>query len=198
MMQGPSPELGTLIHPSAVIDSPATIGEGTRIWHFCHVMAGARIGARCVLGQNTFVAASVVIGDGCRIQNNVSLYDGVTLEEDVFVGPSCVFTNVRRPRASVSRRDEFDETLVSRGATLGANATVLAGVNIGRWAFVGAGSVVLTNVPDYALVVGNPARSIGWVSRAGERLLFHQGIAYCPRTNERYVLGADETVECHP
>jgi UDP-2-acetamido-3-amino-2,3-dideoxy-glucuronate N-acetyltransferase len=176
------------IHASAVVDDSATVGADTKIWHFCHVMADARVGARCVLGQNVFVASHVIIGDGCRIQNNVSLYDGVVLEEEVFVGPSCVFTNVRNPRASISRRGEYLPTTVKRGATLGANATVVAGVTIGEWAFVGAGTVVLTDVPAHALVVGNPARAIGWVDRAGERLSFENGVARCPGANEEYLL----------
>ena len=179
------------VHVSAIVDDSATIGAGTKIWHFCHVMAGARVGSCCVLGQNVFVASQVVIGDGCRIQNNVSLYDGVVLEEEVFVGPSCVFTNVRNPRASISRRGEYLPTTVKRGATLGANATVVAGVTIGAWSFVGAGCVVVTDVPTHALVVGNPARAIGWVSRAGERLNFENSVARCPRTHEEYRLGHD-------
>jgi UDP-2-acetamido-3-amino-2,3-dideoxy-glucuronate N-acetyltransferase len=187
-------DTGPQIHESAVVETPISIGVGTKIWHFCHIMGGARIGAGCVLGQNTYVAASVVIGNGCHIQNNVSLYDGVTLEDDVFVGPSCVLTNVRRPRAAVSRRDQFQPTLVGRGATLGANSTIVAGIRIGCWAFIGAGCVVLTDVPDYALVVGNPARTIGWVSRAGERLMFIDGVAHCPLTSEKYLMSADGLV----
>lgn len=182
------------IHPSALIELPVTLGEGTKIWHFCHVMSGALIGARCVLGQNCFVAGTVIIGDDCHIQNNVSLYDGVHLQDEVFVGPSCVFTNVRRPRAAVSRHGQFQQTTVQRGATLGANSTIVAGVTIGRWAFVGAGCVVLADIPDYALVVGNPARFVGWVSRAGERLVFANGVAHCPVTNDRYVVRANGKV----
>lgn len=179
------------IHPSAIIELPVTVGERTRIWHFCHVMAGARIGANCSLGQNVFVASRVAIGDGCRIQNNVSLYEGVNLEDDVFLGPSCVFTNVANPRATVRRCASFLQTLVSRGATLGANSTIVAGNTIGRWAFVGAGCVVIRPVPDFALVVGNPARQIGWMSRHGERLSFNAGIAQCPVTGESYRLNED-------
>ena len=182
------------IHPSALIELPVTIGEGTKIWHFCHIMSGACIGARCVLGQNCFVAGTVSIGDDCHIQNNVSLYDGVLLQDEVFVGPSCVFTNIRRPRAAVSRQGHFQQTRVQRGATLGANSTIVAGVTVGRWAFVGAGCVVLKDLPDYALVVGNPARPVGWVSRAGEPLVFKNGVALCPMTNDRYVLGANGIV----
>lgn len=174
------------IHASAVIDEPVVIGDGTKIWHFCHVMAGAQLGNDCVLGQNVFVASSVVVGNGCRIQNNVSLYDGVTLEDQVFVGPSCVFTNVRRPRASINQHNKYVRTLVKHGTTLGANATILAGVIIGDWAFIGAGSVVTTNVPRHAVVVGNPARLIEWVDRAGNRLCFSNGVARDPITNEQY------------
>lgn len=157
-------------HPTACIDQPCTIGEGTRIWHFAHVMAGARIGARCMLGQGVFVGSAVVIGDGVRVQNNVSIYDGVEIEDDVFLGPSCVFTNVKNPRAELSRKDALVPTRVRRGATIGANATILCGTTIGRYAFVGAGAVVTHDVPDFALVVGTPARRVGWVNRAGERV----------------------------
>jgi UDP-2-acetamido-3-amino-2,3-dideoxy-glucuronate N-acetyltransferase len=182
------------VHPSAVIELPVSIGKGTKVWHFCHITSGACIGERCVFGQNCFVAGTARIGDDCHIQNNVSLYDGVILQDEVFVGPSCVFTNVRRPRAAISRRGQYQQTLVQRGATLGANSTIVAGVTIGCWAFVGAGCVVLTDMPDYALVVGNPARTVGWVSRVGERLVFNDGVAHCPVTNDRYVLRADSTV----
>ena len=176
-----------IIHPSAVIDLPVDIGAATKIWHFCHIMSGARIGSSCLLGQNVYVASSVVVGDGCRIQNNVSLYDGVTLEPDVFLGPSCVFTNIRNPRANV-RRHDFEATHIARGATLGANCTVVAGCTIGRWAFVGAGSVITKTVPDHALVVGNPARIVGWISRHGTRLNFVKNVARCLDTGETYRL----------
>lgn len=156
-------------HPTAVIDEGAQIGEGTKIWHFCHVSAGARIGPRCVLGQNVYVG-NVTIGENVRIQNNVSVYDGVTLEDHVFCGPSMVFTNVINPRAEVSRKHEFRPTRVRRGATLGANSTIICGVTIGEYAFVAAGAVVRRDVPAYALVVGVPARFLGWVCRCGERL----------------------------
>jgi UDP-2-acetamido-3-amino-2,3-dideoxy-glucuronate N-acetyltransferase len=178
------------IHPSAVVEHPVTIGQNTKIWHFCHIMSGARIGANCMLGQNVFVAGTAIVGDGCRIQNNVSLYDGVSLEDDVFVGPSCVFTNVRNPRATI-RSAQFDPTFVHRGATIGANCTIVAGCNIGPWSFVGAGCVVLRDVPDYALVVGNPARQIGWVSRQGVRLNLKDGVAHCPSTGDIYRLVDD-------
>jgi UDP-2-acetamido-3-amino-2,3-dideoxy-glucuronate N-acetyltransferase len=171
------------VHPSAIVDSGAEIGAGTRIWHFCHVMAGARIGARCILGQNVMVGAGAVIGDGCKLQNNVAVYGGVTLEDEVFCGPSCVFTNVLTPRAFVERKSEFAPTLVRRGATIGANATIICGLVIGRYAMVGAGAVVTRTVRDHALVLGNPARESGWVSRTGEVL---GDDLVCPRTGERY------------
>jgi UDP-2-acetamido-3-amino-2,3-dideoxy-glucuronate N-acetyltransferase len=154
-------------HPTAIIDRPARIGAGSKVWHFCHVMAGARIGADCVLGQNVFVAATAVIGDGCRIQNNVSIYDGVVLEDEVFVGPSAVFTNVRNPRASVDRKAAFEPTLVGRGASIGANATIVCGTEIGEHAFVGAGAVVTRDVAAHAVVAGVPARRRSWICRCG-------------------------------
>lgn len=157
-------------HATAVIDDGATIGAGTKIWHFCHVMAGARIGAGCVLGQNVFVAAGAAVGDGCHVQNNVSIYDGVVLEDDVFVGPSAVFTNVRTPRAAVSRKHAFVTTRVGRGATIGANATIVCGASIGAYAFVGAGAVVTRDVAAHALVTGVPARRTGWACTCGEVL----------------------------
>jgi len=159
------------------------LGPGTRVWHFAHVLPGTRIGTRCVLAQNCMVGPDVTIGDGCKIQNNVSIYRGVTLEDDVFCGPSMVFTNVLTPRAFVERKDEFLPTLVRKGATIGANATVVCGVTIGRYAMVGAGAVVTRDVPDHALVLGNPARRRGWVSRTGEVL---GPDLVCPRTGERY------------
>lgn len=185
------------VHASAIVDDGATLGEGTRVWHFVHVCAGARIGARCALGQGVFVGNDVVIGDNVRIQNQVSVYDGVTLEDDVFCGPSMVFTNVINPRAAVPRKDEYRRTLVRRGATLGANATIVCGATIGRWAFVGAGAVVRGDVPDFALVVGVPARRIGWMSRHGQRLALPargQGEAACPATGERYRLDGERLV----
>jgi UDP-2-acetamido-3-amino-2,3-dideoxy-glucuronate N-acetyltransferase len=157
-------------HATAVVDAGATIGAGTKIWHFCHVMAGARVGARCVLGQNVFVASGAVVGDGCRLQNNVSIYAGVALDDDVFVGPSAVFTNVRTPRAAVSRKDAFVPTRVGRGATIGANATIVCGVTIGGHAFVGAGAVVTRDVAPHAVVTGVPARRRGWACACGEVL----------------------------
>ncbi|NLE88581.1 MAG: N-acetyltransferase [Myxococcales bacterium] len=177
------------IHPTATVAEAAEVGEDTRVWHHCHVMAGARIGARCVLGHAVFVGPHVVIGDSCRIQNHVSLFDGVLLEEDVFVGPSATFTNVKTPRAFVSRKHEFGVTRVKRGATIGANATILPGVTLGRWCFVAAGAVVTRDVPDFALVMGVPARPQGWVTRRGERLtLDEDGRGRCPVSGERYRL----------
>jgi UDP-2-acetamido-3-amino-2,3-dideoxy-glucuronate N-acetyltransferase len=181
------------IHPSAIVDQGAQIGEGTRVWHFVHVSAGARIGSNCTLGQNVFVANRVVIGNNVKIQNNVSVYDEVSLEDDVFCGPSMVFTNVYNPRSQFSRKDDYRRTLVRRGATLGANCTIVCGVTIGRYAFVGAGAVVNRDVPDFALMLGVPARQAGWMSRYGERLdlpLKGSGEAKCPHTGERYVLNA--------
>jgi UDP-2-acetamido-3-amino-2,3-dideoxy-glucuronate N-acetyltransferase len=182
---------GVFVHPSAIVDEGAEIGAGTRIWHFCHVMGGARIGERVSLGQNVFVSSGVVIGDGCRVQNNVSLFDGVVLEADVFCGPSMVFTNVLVPRAFVSRKDEFAATLVRRGASLGANCTVLCGNQIGEYALVAAGAAVTHDVMPHQLVAGVPARPLGWVCRCGERLDFggdEQGPAHCARCGDAYVL----------
>ncbi len=183
--------MATTIHPSAIVDDGAVLGQDCRVWHFVHISAGARIGARCSFGQNVFVGNDVRIGDNARIQNNVSIYDAVTLEDDVFCGPSMVFTNVYNPRAAVSRKAEYRPTRVKQGATLGANCTIVCGSTIGRYAFIGAGAVVHRDVPDFALVVGVPARQIGWMSRHGERLalpLTGDGDAACPATGERYVL----------
>ena len=178
-------------HDTAIIDTGAQLGADTKVWHFSHVCGGARIGAGCSLGQNVFVGNDVVIGDRVKIQNNVSVYDAVRLEDDVFCGPSMVFTNVYNPRAAVSRKSEYRPTLVRRGATLGANCTIVCGTTIGRHAFVGAGAVVNRDVPDFALMVGVPARQVGWMSRHGERLalpLQGDGEAACPATGERYRL----------
>ena len=182
---------GPQIHPSAIVDEGAQIGEGTRVWHWVHISAGARIGRNCNLGQNVFVANRVVIGDNVRIQNNVSVYDAVTLEDHVFCGPSMVFTNVYNPRSEVSRKEEYRPTLVRRGATLGANCTIVCGTTIGQYAFIGAGAVVNRDVPDFALMLGVPARLAGWMSRHGERLKLPakgEGSAACPRTGELYRL----------
>ena len=176
-------------HESAIVDEGATIGEGTKIWHFSHVCSGAVIGNACSLGQNVFVGNQVVIGNNCKIQNNVSVYDNVTLEDDVFCGPSMVFTNVYNPRSAVSRKNEYVDTFVGQGATLGANCTIVCGVTIGRYAFIGAGAVVNKYVPDYALMVGVPARQIGWMSEYGERLEFDfQNLATCKGTGDTYRL----------
>jgi len=184
------------VHPSATVDAGAELGPDTRIWHFCHVMAGAVIGARCMLGQNCFVGAGARLGDGVRVQNNVSLYDGVELEDDVFCGPSVVFTNVKHPRAFVSRRDEYAATKICRGATLGANSTVLPGVTVGAYAMVGAGAVVTKDVAPFALVIGVPAVAVGWVGHAGERLDFDtDGVATCPRSQRRYRVSAGALAE---
>jgi UDP-2-acetamido-3-amino-2,3-dideoxy-glucuronate N-acetyltransferase len=178
----------TVIHPSAIVDDGAVLGDGCRVWHFVHISAGARIGKGCSFGQNVFVANDVCIGDEVKIQNNVSVYDAVTLEDEVFCGPSMVFTNVHNPRSAVARKSEYRPTLVRRGATLGANSTIVCGTTVGRYAFVGAGAVVSRDVADFALVVGVPARRIGWMSRHGERLEFVAGRATCPATGEHYLL----------
>ena len=178
-------------HETAIVDDGAQIGADTRIWHWVHVCPGARIGERCSLGQNVFVGNDVVIGNNVKIQNNVSVYDAVTLEDDVFCGPSMVFTNVYNPRSAVTRKNEYRRTLVRQGATLGANCTIVCGATIGRYDFVGAGAVVQKDEPDFALVVGVPARQIGWMSRFGERLelpLQGNGEAVCPHMGDRYVL----------
>ena len=183
--------MSATIHPSAIVDDGARIGERSRVWHFAHVCAKARIGSDCSLGQNVFVSNDVVIGNNVKIQNNVSVYDAVTIEDDVFCGPSMVFTNVYNPRSAVTRKDEYRKTLVRRGATLGANCTVVCGITIGQYAFIGAGAVVNRDVPDFALMTGVPARQRGWMSRHGERLalpLSGSGEAVCASTGERYTL----------
>ena len=185
-------------HESAIVDEGATIGEGTKIWHFSHVCSGAVIGNACSLGQNVFVGNQVVISNNCKIQNNVSVYDNVTLEDDVFCGPSMVFTNVYNPRSAVSRKNEYRDTFVGQGATLGANCTIVCGVTIGRYAFIGAGAVVNKDVPDYALMVGVPARQIGWMSEYGEQLdlpLSGHEEAQCPYTHQRYRLKERKLVQ---
>ena len=176
------------VHPSAIVDRPCLIGASTKIWHFCHICSGARIGQHCSLGQNVYVATTVVIGNNVKVQNNVSIYDGVTLEDDVFCGPSMVFTNVVNPRSAVVRKSEYRPTLVKRGATIGANATVICGHIIGEYAFIGAGAVVTHDVPAFALLLGVPGRIAGWMSAHGERLppFDANGRATCPATGEAY------------
>jgi UDP-2-acetamido-3-amino-2,3-dideoxy-glucuronate N-acetyltransferase len=184
-------KMSVFVHDTAVIDDGAQLGQGSRIWHFAHICGGACIGERVSIGQNVFVAATAVVGDGCKIQNNVSIYDGVTLDRDVFCGPSMVFTNVMNPRAHVERKTEYRKTHVGQGATLGANSTIVCGITVGAFAFVGAGSVVTRDVPEFALIVGNPARQIGWMSAAGERLdlqVTGAGEARCPRDGDIYRL----------
>jgi len=183
--------MATTIHPSAIVDEGALLGDGCRVWHFVHISAGARIGTGCSFGQNVFVGNDVTIGDNVKIQNNVSVYDAVTLEDDVFCGPSMVFTNVYNPRSAVTRKDEYRRTVVRQGATLGANCTIVCGATIGRYAFVGAGAVVNRDAPDFALMLGVPARHAGWMSRFGERIalpLRGEGEALCPHTGDRYRL----------
>lgn len=180
---------GYFAHETAVIDAGCTIGEGTKIWHFSHIMPNCTIGERCNIGQNVVVSPDVILGNNVKIQNNVSLYTGVICEDDVFLGPSMVFTNVMNPRSAVNRRDQYSKTVVRKGASIGANATIVCGNDIGEYAFIGAGSVVTKEVPAYALVVGNPARQIGWMSAFGHRLTFDErGNAVCPESNERYQL----------
>lgn len=184
--------IDTFVHPTSIVDDGAEIGSGTKIWHYSHVLAGTKMGGKCVVGQNVMVGPEVSVGNGCKIQNNVSIYRGVKLEDDVFCGPSMVFTNVLTPRAHVERKEEFAETVVGKGATIGANATVVCGNQIGKFAMIGAGAVVTKDVPDFALVVGNPARQIGWVSAAGERL---GEDLICPRTGDKYHLAASGKLE---
>src|SRR5262244_4015951 len=185
-------------HPTAIIDEGVSIGPGTKIWHFCHVMKGARLGGGCSLGQNVFVANDVVIGSNVRIQNNVSIYTGIELEDDVFCGPSCVFTNVSNPRSQIVRRHLYEKTLIRRGATIGANATIVCGATIGRYAFIGAGAVVRGDVPDYALMLGVPAVQKGWMSRYGYRLDAPDvhGIRRCPESGWRYQEVAPGLLRC--
>ena len=175
-------------HETAVIDAGCQIGEGVKIWHFSHIMADCIIGDNCNIGQNVVVSPQVILGKNVKIQNNVSLYTGVICEDDVFLGPSMVFTNITNPRSAVNRKDQYTKTLVKKGATIGANATIVCGHEIGEYAFIGAGSVVTKNVPAFALVVGNPARQLGWMSRFGHRLNFNlENIAVCPESNEKYL-----------
>lgn len=183
-------------HETAIVDEGCQIGDGTKIWHFSHVMSGCTIGEGCNIGQNVVISPDVVLGKGCKVQNNVSIYTGVICEDDVFLGPSMVFTNVTNPRSAVNRKSEYRKTVVGRGATIGANATIVCGHDIGAYAFIGAGAVVTKTVKPYALVVGNPARQIGWMSEFGHQLEFNsEGIAVCPESGERYKLANDEVVK---
>lgn len=175
-------------HPSAFIDGNCSIGEQTRIWHFCHIMPGAIIGKNCTIGQNCVIFPGVVLGDNVKVQNNVSIYSGVICEDDVFLGPSMVFTNVINPRSAVSRKDNFMKTLVKKGASIGANATIICGNEIGEFAFIGAGSVLTKSVQPYALFIGNPATQAGWISEYGHVLEFKNEIAICPETKQEYIL----------
>lgn len=184
-------------HPSAIIDPGATIGAGSKIWHFAHISATARIGERCIFGQNTFVADGVVVGNNVKVQNNVAIYTGTVIEDDVFLGPSCVLTNVTNPRSQVNRHALYEETRIKRGATVGANATIVCGITLGRYCFVAAGAVVTKTMPDYALIVGNPGRHAGWMSRSGVPLHFDAaGIATCPETGLRYRQVSPEGIHC--
>jgi UDP-2-acetamido-3-amino-2,3-dideoxy-glucuronate N-acetyltransferase len=192
------PAAGVKVHESSYVDDGVEIGAGTQVWHFCHVMAGSRIGRDCRIGQNVVIGPRAILGDNVKVQNNVSVYEGVTLEDDVFCGPSMVFTNVYNPRSAVTRKDEYRDTLVRRGATLGANCTIVCGVTIGEYAFVAAGAVVNRDVPAYALMAGVPARQIGWMSRFGERVplpLSGTGEFTCPHTGSVYRLRGDR-MEC--
>jgi UDP-2-acetamido-3-amino-2,3-dideoxy-glucuronate N-acetyltransferase len=177
------------VHPTAIVDDGCEIGNGTKIWHFSHIMTGAKLGERCNIGQNVVVSPDVILGNNVKVQNNVSLYTGVICADDVFLGPSCVFTNVTNPRSGVNRRGQYDKTHVGNGASIGANATIVCGHDIGNFAFIGAGAVVTKNVPDYALLVGNPAKQIGWMSEYGHRLSFDtEGIAICEESQQVYKL----------
>ena len=189
-------EKGYFAHETAVIDEGCTIGEGTKIWHFTHIMTGAVIGNKCNLGQNVVVSPGVTLGNNVKVQNNVSIYTGVICEDDVFLGPSMVFTNVINPRSAVVRRDQYMQTLVKKGATIGANATIVCGITLGEYCFIGAGAVVIRDVKPYALVVGNPARRIGWMSEYGHRLDFNEeGIAVCPESGEKYRLEGENVMK---
>ncbi|MEN9326594.1 MAG: hypothetical protein RLZZ479_950 [Bacteroidota bacterium] len=183
-------------HESAIIDSGCIIGKGTKIWHFSHIMSNSTIGENCNIGQNVVVSPGVVLGNNVKIQNNVSLYTGVICEDDVFLGPSCVFTNVINPRSAVNRRDQYQKTIVGKGASIGANATIVCGHDIGKYAFIGAGAVVTKTIPPYALVVGNPAKQIGWISEFGQRLNFDQNnYAICLESQEKYELKENQVTK---
>ncbi|MGQ9846533.1 MAG: acyltransferase [Bacteroidales bacterium] len=183
-------------HETAIIDEGCTIGEGTKIWHFSHIMPHCIIGKNCIIGQNVFVAPEVILGNNVKVQNNVSIYTGVICEDDVFLGPSVVFTNVINPRSAIIRKDQYKKTIVKKGATIGANATIICGITIGEYAFVGAGAVVTKDVKPYALVVGNPSRQTGWMSEYGHKLHFNeQGIAVCPESKQKYKLLNNQVIK---
>lgn len=187
---------GYFAHETAVIDEPSKIGDGTKIWHFSHIMKNCEMGTDCNIGQNCVISPDVILGNKVKVQNNVSIYTGVICEDDVFLGPSMVFTNITNPRSAIVRRDQYERTLVKRGATIGANATIVCGHDIGRYAFIGAGAVVTKTVPDYALLVGNPAKQIGWMSEYGHRLDFNEdGLAICPESKEKYKLRKDTVIK---
>lgn len=187
------------VHSSAVIDAGASIGTGSKVWHFTHIMPSSEVGENCIIGQNVFIDRNVKIGNGVKIQNNVSVYQGVTLEDDVFLGPSMVFTNVINPRSFIERKTEFRPTLVCRGATIGANATILCGIKIGEYALIGAGAVVTKAVPPFALITGNPGKRTGWVSKAGITLEFNdKGEAFCPESGEKYLLTGETVINVLP
>jgi UDP-2-acetamido-3-amino-2,3-dideoxy-glucuronate N-acetyltransferase len=192
------PSIDYFVHESAYIDHPCEIGAGTKIWHFCHIMKGAKIGDRCILGQNVHIATGVVIGNNVKIQNNVSVYTGVTVEDDVFLGPSCVLTNVTNPRSQIVRHDLYEKTLIRRGATVGANATIVCGVTLGRYCFIAASGVVTKDIPDYALMVGVPARRVGWISRHGIPLgpPDANNVMICAESGFRYRLDKTGVVKC--
>ncbi|MEX0967277.1 MAG: DapH/DapD/GlmU-related protein [Bacteroidia bacterium] len=184
------------IHPTAVVDEGCIIGEDTKVWHFCHIMPKAIIGSRCSLGQNVFVANKVVLGNDVKVQNNVSIYEGVICEDNTFLGPSMVFTNVINPRSGVERKDQYRQTVVKKGASIGANATIICGNQIGRYAFIGAGTVITREVPDFALMVGNPGRQVGWMSESGAKLNFDEkGNATCPESGEKYQLHEGKVIK---
>lgn len=188
-MKNISEKKSYFVHESSYVDEGCIIGKGTKIWHFSHIMPDCQIGKNCNIGQNVFVASRVVIGNNVKVQNNVSLYTGVTCEDDVFLGPSMVFTNVINPRSSIPRKNEYQSTLVKKGATIGANATILCGITIGSYAFIGAGAVVTKDIPDFALVIGNPAKLVGWMSKMGTRLMFDDNFtAICPISHHSYKL----------
>ena len=189
-------ELNYFAHETAVIDKPCEIGEGSKIWHFSHIMQNCKLGENCNIGQNVVVSPEVILGKNVKVQNNVSIYTGVTCDDDVFLGPSMVFTNVTNPRSAINRRGEYSKTHVGQGASIGANATIVCGHNIGKFAFIGAGAVVTKEIPDYALVVGNPAKQIGWMSEFGHRLEFDDSnIAICPESNEQYKIEDNKVIK---